>query len=120
MTFKEVSNMVGSIGLPFAYYEFPEVNESGDTAVIAPPFVCFYFPEDRDFKADSKNYQKIEHLVIELYSDNKDFTLEASVESVLANNGLVWARSEGKIDSERMYMVTYEMDVVITEEKTNG
>lgn len=117
MTFKEISTMVGSIGLPFAYYEFPEVpDESGNAAVTGPPFVCFYFPGDRDFKADNSNYQKIEHLVIELYSDNKDFALEASVEGVLRTNGFVWSRNEGKLDSERMYMVTYEMDVVITEE----
>lgn len=121
MTFKEVSTMVGSIGLPYAYYQFPEVpDESTGTAVPAPPFVCFYFPNNRDFKADDSNYQKIEHLIIELYSDNKDFDLEATVEGVLASNDMVWTRSETWIDSERMNMVVYEMDVVITEEITNG
>lgn len=118
MTFKEIATMIGTIGLPFAYYEFPN-----DTAQ-EPPFICFYFPNNNDFKADSKNYQKIEHLVIELYTDNKDFQKEAAVEAVLESNGIVYTRSETHIDTERMYEVVYESDVVITlesvEELNNG
>ena len=111
MTFKEIATMISSIGLPYAYYEFPEAN-----AVTGPPFVCFYYPHDNDFKADSTNYQKIEHLVVELYTDEKDFAKEAAVEGVLASNGMVWSRSETPIDSEQMHLTVYEMDVVITEE----
>ena len=60
------------------------------------------------------NYQKIRPLTIELYTDNKDFTLEATVEGILSSNGLTYARSESWIDSERMNMVAYTMSVVIT------
>ena len=67
MTYKEVSTMVKSIGLPYAYYQFPEGTAE------APPFICFYWSEDNDLKADNINYQKIERLNIELYTDNKDF-----------------------------------------------
>ena len=115
MTFKEVATMVGSIGLPFAYYQFPE----SDAETIAPPFVCFYFPDNRDFVADNTNYQKIEHLVVELYTDQKDFAMEATVEGVLSSAGLVWSRAETWLDGERMQMTGYEMDVVITEEVIN-
>lgn len=111
MTFKEIATMIGSIGLPYAYYQFPEAN-----AVTGPPFVCFYYPHDNDFKADSTNYQKIEHLVVELYTDEKDFAKEATVEGVLAGSDMVWSRSETWIDSEQMHLTVYEMDVVITEE----
>ena len=109
MTYKEISTMVNSIGVPYAYYQFAETGQ-------APPFVCFFYPNDNDFKADDSNYQKIEHLIIELYTDNKDFTLEATVESVLAQNGMVWSKNEEWIESERMLEVIYEMDVVITPE----
>ena len=110
MTFKEVATMVNSIGLPTAYYQFPEGTGQ------ATPFVCFYFSADNDFKADNANYQKIEHLIVELYTDNKDFEMEAAVESALASCDMVWTRYEDYIDTERMNMVTYEMDVVITAE----
>lgn len=114
MTTKQVANMIASIGVPYAYYQFPEGTEQ------ATPFVCFFYSEDNDVKADNSNYQKIEHLIIELYTDNKDFSLEATVEGVLRTNEMVWTRSEEYIDSERMVMVVYEMDVVITEESING
>lgn len=116
MTTQEIAAMVAAIGIPYAYYQFPEGTAQ------PTPFVCFYFSGDNDFKADSSNYQKIEHLIIELYTDNKDFELEATVESTLTAHGMVWSRSEEWIDTERMLVVVYEMDVVITpsEEETNG
>ena len=77
-------------------------------------FVCFFYSGDNDFKADDSNYQKIEHLIIELYTDDKDFALEQTVESVLTSHGMVWTRDEEWIESERMLEVVYEMDVVIT------
>jgi len=109
MTYRQVAEMVSSIGVPFAYYQFP--NNSG----IAPPFVCFYFDSSNDFAADNTNYQRIRPLSIELYTDNKDFTLEQTVENVLNQNGLVYSREETYLDSERMYMVTFMTEIIITE-----
>lgn len=99
--------MIASIGLPYAYYQFP------DNTGQEPPFICFYFPDNDDFIADNINYTKIEALRIELYTDDKDFTLEAEVEGALKEAGLVYSRSETPIDSERMYLVTYETEVLI-------
>jgi len=110
MTYKEIATMVGSIGVPFSYYQFSE-----DTAE-APPFVCFYFPGDSDLKADDSNYATIRPLTIELYTDNKDFTLEATVEGVLASNGLPYSRDETYIESEKLYMTTFQTEVVINGE----
>lgn len=115
MTTQEVATMVAEIGIPSAYYQFPDNTEQ------TTPFVCFFYSGDNDFLADDSNYQKIEHLIIELYTDNKDFALEQTVESVLASHGMVWTRDEEWIESERMLEVVYEMDVVITsEEVING
>lgn len=111
MTYKEVSTMVKSIGLPYAYYQFPEGTAE------APPFICFFWSDDNDLKADNINYQKIERLNIELYTDNKDYENEANIETVLTNNSVVWSKSETYIDSERLYMVLYEADVVVTQER---
>ena len=108
MTYREVKTMVQSIGLPFAYYQF-----TADTAV-APPFICFYFDESDDEPADNMNWAKIRTLYIELYTDEKNFELESAVEAVLAANDQFYTRSEDYLDSERMMMVIYEMQVVIT------
>lgn len=113
MTYEDVAKMVESIGVPFAYYQFPEGTEQ------ACPFVCFYFSGSNDLAADNTNYQRIRPLIIELYTDNKDFALEATVEAVLNQSGLVYARDEAFIDSEKMNMVTYTTEIIITEEN-NG
>lgn len=108
MTYPQIATIVASIGVPYAYYQFPE------GTAVAPPFVCFYFEGSDDLYADDKNYQKIRPLTIELYTDNKDFSLEATVEGILTSNGLTYARDESWIDSERMNMVAYTADIIIT------
>ncbi len=110
MTYKEIATMVESIGLPYAYYQFPEGTDQ------ACPFICFFLDSSNDFAADNTNYQKIRSLNIELYTDNKDFTLEQTVEDILSGSGLVYYREETYLDSERMFMVSYETEIVITEE----
>lgn len=114
MTYRQVSDMVRSIGLPYAYYQFPNGTEQ------TCPFICFFFQGSNDFNADNTNYQRIRPLSIELYTDNKDFDLEQTVESILNQNGLVYYREETYLKSERMYMVTFTTEIIITEESTNG
>lgn len=107
MTYKEISKMIEKVGVPYAYYQFPEGTGQ------EPPFICFYYPNNNDFIADDSNYVKVVQLVIELYTDNKDFSLEATLEAVLAEHDLVFTREETYIDSERMYLETYYTEVII-------
>ena len=109
MTYKQVATMINGTGLPFAYYEFTEQTAK------APPFICFYYSGDDDMKADNANYQRIRTLVLELYTDNKDFETEETVEAALNAAGLVYSRAESYIDTEQMYMVVYTTDIIITE-----
>lgn len=111
MTYKEIATLVDGIGYPYAYYQFEK-----ETAK-EPPFICFHYPERNDFLADDSNYSQITELVIELYTDNKDFTAEAAVESALEAEGLVYEKDESYIDSERMYMITYTTEVLINAEQ---
>ena len=113
MTTKEVATMVASIGIPYAYYQFPEGTEQ------SCPFICFFFSSSDDLVADNTNYQPIRQLSIELYTDDKDYTTEATVETTLNTSGLVYSREETYLGSERMYMVTYTTEIVITEENNN-
>lgn len=107
MTLKEIYNMVVQVGVPVAYYQF-----SNDTAK-EPPFICYYYPNDDDFSADNINYARINQLVIELYTDNKDFTLESQLETVLIQHDMYFDKTEVYIDDEKMYMITYTMEVLI-------
>lgn len=111
MTYQEIADMIAGIGYPYAYYQF-----SHDTAKD-PPFIVFYYPGRDDFLADDSNYTQITELTIELCTDNKDFAAEAAVEDALTAAGLVYEKDESYIDSERMYMITYNTEVLINAEQ---
>lgn len=113
MTYKQVADMIAEIGLPYAYYQFP------DGTSQEPPFVCFLYTDSDDFYADNTNYAFIRPLAIELYTDNKDFTLEGAVESVLLSHNLPFTKTETYIDSEQMFQIAYRVDILITE-ASNG
>ena len=107
MTYEEVADVVRSIGLPFAYYQFPEGTE------MAPPFVVYFYSSSDDLMADDENYQPIRTLNIELYTAEKDFAQETAVEQILKENHLTYYKEESYIDSEKMWQIAYEMEVII-------
>lgn len=107
MTYQEINTMVSSIGLPYAYYQFP-INEAPSL-----PYILFYYPKRNDFIADSMNYQHITTLNIEFYSNNKDFANEAIIENILETNCLVYTKEEQYIADEKMYEVLYTMEVYV-------
>lgn len=111
MTTQELSSIVAGIGLPYAYYQFPP--DDPNNPPPDPPFICYFFARSNDLYADDSNYATINHLVIELYSDDKDFEHEAAVESALRGAELPWSKSETYLDDERMYMTTYDTEVLI-------
>lgn len=117
MTYLEFANIVGSVttgtgtattSVPFAYYQF-----TADTAK-EPPFLVYYFTQSDDFGADNINYQPIRRAVIELYTDNKDFTLENAVEALLTSHEMRYSKDEAYIDSEKMHLTSYEMEVIVS------
>lgn len=118
MTYKQVYSLLSNIEyeagktIPVAYLMFP----ADDPTNPPPPFICYYYTGDDDLKADNTNYQKIRPLTVELYTDNKDFAIENAVETALNAAGLVFSRNESYIDTEKMYMVSYETEIIITEE----
>ena len=107
MTYIEIANLIQSFGYPYNYYQFPK------GAAPAPPFVVFYYPESDDFIADNHNYTGIRQLTIELYTDNKDFQAEATIEETLEANEIPYFKTEIYIDDEQLFEVAYEMEVLI-------
>ena len=111
MTYKEVAEMISSIGLPTAYNQFPEKTSQ------APPYICFYYPASADELYDNTNYVKVEQLIIELYVENKSFELERQVEAALRASGLTYTRTENWLGNEKLYLETYQMEVIINEQQ---
>lgn len=98
--------MVEQMGFPYAYYQFPETGQQ-------PPFICWYTDGIDDMYADNENYQRIVQLVIEYYSDEKDFSGEDDIEEVLATYELTYEKDEAYLDDQRMHETIYGMEVLI-------
>lgn len=110
MTISAVNTMIKGLGLPCAYFQFQEGTGQ------APPFITWFFSQSSDLYADETNYQRIEQLNIELYTRNKDFDTELSIESALTEAGFSFYKEENYISTEKLFQTAYEMDVLITPE----
>ena len=106
MSYQEIATMISSIGLPYAYDLFPS------NIAPEPPYIVFNYPQSNDFGADNINYVSIDLLNIELYTANKDFATEQSVETVLNANGLFYEKSEAYIRQENLFQISYVCQVI--------
>lgn len=107
MSFKEIADMIKEMKIPFAYRAFKQgTNQS-------TPFICYLFTGNIPEPADNINFAKLETLAIELYTDKKDFKLEAAVEAVLDKYEMVYDREEVWLSDEKMQMTTFTMEVLI-------
>ena len=68
---------------------------------------------NNDVIADNRNYVRVVNIVIELYTENKDFALEDNIESKLL---YPYTKDVVYINSEKMYQITYESEVVLKNE----
>lgn len=107
MTYQEVNTFVESLGFPCAYYQFTQ------KTAVPPPFICWLMEGDDDLQADDINYARIRPLIIEYYTDAKDFAGETRIENALDAAGMPYAKDETYLDSERMHETIYTMEVVI-------
>lgn len=111
MTYSEIKTMLYSTGLSYAYNAFPV------GAVPPLPYLVFSYPNSENFGADNQVYKKGESLRVWLCTKNKDFTTEALVESVFDTYRLYWEKTESFLQSDDMYMVLYEMEILIEDEQ---
>ena len=107
VTYTKIAEMISSLDIPYAYYQFPEGTAQ------PTPFICFYYSNERGVKADNVNYAEIVNLTIELYTDNKRFDLEQRINDLLTENEISFSKYESYIDTEKMLMQTYEMEVIL-------
>ena len=73
------------------------------------PYICYYATGSDNFGADNIVYHSGTPVRIELYERNKDLTTEGTVETALKNAEIYWERDDSYIDSEKCYMIIYEV-----------
>ena len=104
MNKERVVAMLDRIGLPYAYHHFAE----GEAPEL--PYIIYYYPDTDNFGADNTVYHQALDLALELYSKIRDFDTEWNIEDELYLEDLFWQKSETYIESEKMYMIRYEME----------
>lgn len=107
MTLKDVIDMLESTGFPVVYLAWRE-NE-----VPELPYICYYYPNMTPETADDTHHAEIYTLNVELYTKNKNFEVESTVETALLNAGMVFTKDEDFLSDENMYEVLYIMEVNI-------
>ena len=104
---EDIHTMIVNMGLPCAYYQFPD-----DTPQV-PPFICWFFSVNTDVMADDTNYVDKEVLNIELYTKIRDFEKEQAIEQILNAGCFTYAKEASYVDDEKMWQVSYESEVII-------
>lgn len=103
MKLEELKQLLETTGLPVAYRAFPV----GQAPPL--PFICYICDYSSNFDADNQVYFPVEHISIELYTENKRPDLEETLEAVLSV--LCWEKSEEYLDDEKCYEIIYEIEV---------
>lgn len=106
MSTEDVITMIGQMQLPYAYHHFAE----GEAPVL--PYLIYTYPESIPYAADDGVYEQGSSLQLELYSETRDLPIERRIEHMLDVNDLVYRKSEVYIESEQLYEIIYEMEVV--------
>lgn len=107
MTLKDVIDMLESTDFPVVYLAWRE-NE-----VPELPYICYYYPSMTPETADDTHHAEIYTLNVELYTKNKNFEVESTVETALLSAGMVFTKDEDFLSDENMYEVLYIMEVNI-------
>lgn len=94
---------LSSLGLPVAFDHFEVAQEL--------PYIVYIVTDSNDFAADNIAYFASDNVQIELYTVKKDKQRELAVEALLTSYGVYFAKSEGYLSDEQMYMVTYQVTI---------
>ncbi|GEM_PF-5505552 len=79
-------------------------------------FLIFYFSDSSDIYADGINYQEKCNLTIEYYSPAKDFKSEKTIKDFLKSKDLSYSYQNAYINSEKIHLTTFNMEVLINEQ----
>lgn len=109
MTIQDITTILEQTQLPVAYYQF------ADDTPQQLPFICWLITSHNDVMADNKNYAPVVRLVVELYTESKDFALEETVRGVLTDNDIAFTQDGSDIDSEQMHLETFTTELAITQ-----
>lgn len=101
----DVNARLEATGLPFAYRKFKAYKNK---PLPSPPYIVWFTDNERHTGGDFKNFIKHQHITLELYSKKKDTKSETKIENAFFDVEL--DKWEDYIESQELYMVSYEFD----------
>ena len=105
MNLSDFKMRLESLHVPVAYDHFKTSK--------APPCIVFRYPSSHNVFADGQVFFKIDKLDVEIYTELKDPAFEEKIECILDEFDLCYDKTETYIQSEGLYEVLYEMEVLI-------
>jgi len=109
MTLAELYQALKAIGYPVAYSHFVDTPQN---PAPKPPFITYREAYSSDVMADNINYVGVSNIQIELYTSTKDLTAERKVQDKLKELQLPYTKTENWIDSEKLFQVIYETQLI--------
>jgi hypothetical protein len=103
MTLEEVKTLLAATNIPVSFSSVPL------DKTTARPYICFFQEQDANFAADGIVYYSRKVISVRLYTDTRDETNEAKVETALKD--LYWSKSVEFLNDEKIYEVTYQIEV---------
>lgn len=80
------------------------------------PFGIIHSEQPENFAADNLVYCEKWNFRFDLYTAEKDLKLEAEIKKLLNDNGIAWTKTEQYIDSEQVWEVEFEFEVLGNED----
>lgn len=102
MTLAEVKTVLDAVGIPVAYDHF-ETEQ-------AMPYIIYKETSTRTLSRDDSVGVKISTIQVELYTVNKNLTLEATLEDVL--NSFIWSKTLDFDNEDEYYSSFYEFEIL--------
>lgn len=97
----ELHKLLETTGVPVAYNVF----KSPQTA----PYICYIITNSDNVYADGVVYHKVDNVQIELYTKQKDITIEGKLEKALSS--FKYQTDESPLIDEGLYLKTYEIQI---------
>lgn len=102
-TLQELYTQLKTLQLPVQYYMFQE----GQAPNL--PYIIYYNPSEQHENADNSTLHVSKDVIIEVYSEFKDLSLEDKLKELLNKNKLTYTFQETYLKEERMYMLAYQI-----------
>lgn len=104
MTYSDLIRAIRETGLPCTYSSF------ADPPPL--PYTVVQYAYDSDLIADNQNYAEVGNYQLELYHNVKHPPSEKLVQDKLKELRLPYRKTEVYIDSEKLYQVVYEIQLI--------